>query len=393
MPAPFFQVDNLLSIIERLHAERDGVQTLVDLANGLSSALGGAYVAIARWHEHPLERGPQISTGHDSHFDEVYLAHYPDRIPWRAKVHELAGRFFDAREHFDEATVRSTSFYAEFMEPQGFAPLAVIGSHHDPNEDGPGSGWAVYGRRDFQPEETRFCRRLDPHLAQAARNAGDRLVVQHRLDQVRELLDGIPAGIVTLESNGAVGWINLVARRILAAEDGLSLRDGRLVAEDEGADAALRAAHRQLIEGEHTVRSLMAGQQTPALSIERPSGRRPLGLVFVGRQETPVMEDGEPIGVIALYDPEIQSAETLPQLRQLYGLTEAEAKLASAIAVGATPQEFAEKTGRSLETVRTQLKGAFRKLGVSRQSEMVRMLAPLVLASGSDEAPDSVEPD
>ena len=60
-----------------------------------------------------------------------------------------------------------------------------------------------------------------------------------------------------------------------------------------------------------------------------------------------------------------------------FGLWPAEGRVATAIAEGASPEEVARSRRVSLTTVRTQLRGVFEKMGVRRQSEMVRMLLEL----------------
>jgi len=64
-------------------------------------------------------------------------------------------------------------------------------------------------------------------------------------------------------------------------------------------------------------------------------------------------------------------------LARLYGLSAAEAKVAIAIAKGTTLQGYADEHTLSIETVRSQVKAACRKLGVDRQIDLARMIVPL----------------
>ena len=64
-------------------------------------------------------------------------------------------------------------------------------------------------------------------------------------------------------------------------------------------------------------------------------------------------------------------------LIRAFGLTPAEARLASIIAVGASPEQAAERTGVAKETARNQLKAVFGKTRTHRQSELVALLARL----------------
>jgi DNA-binding CsgD family transcriptional regulator len=58
-----------------------------------------------------------------------------------------------------------------------------------------------------------------------------------------------------------------------------------------------------------------------------------------------------------------------------FGLSRAEARLASLLAIGVAPQEAAARLGTSPETVRSQLKMIFAKTDTHRQSELTALLA------------------
>jgi DNA-binding CsgD family transcriptional regulator len=61
-------------------------------------------------------------------------------------------------------------------------------------------------------------------------------------------------------------------------------------------------------------------------------------------------------------------------LAKLFGLTSAEAKLASLIAEGISVEKAAEALEISRETARNQLKAVFAKTATHRQSELVALL-------------------
>lgn len=66
-------------------------------------------------------------------------------------------------------------------------------------------------------------------------------------------------------------------------------------------------------------------------------------------------------------------------LQALFDLTKAEARVAKGIAEGHAPADLARTLGLSVDTVRTQLKSVFAKVGVSRQADLVRLLGGLAL--------------
>src|SRR5258708_36886692 len=70
---------------------------------------------------------------------------------------------------------------------------------------------------------------------------------------------------------------------------------------------------------------------------------------------------------------------TLTLVRDILGLTLAEARVAALVGSGQAPREAAGKLGITEETARTVLKRVFAKVGVSRQSELASLLTKLVL--------------
>jgi DNA-binding CsgD family transcriptional regulator len=69
-------------------------------------------------------------------------------------------------------------------------------------------------------------------------------------------------------------------------------------------------------------------------------------------------------------------------LRDVLGLTQAEAALAAELAAGATLAAAARARGISLETARTQLKSVLGKTGCARQQDLARLLARLAPEPG-----------
>lgn len=61
-------------------------------------------------------------------------------------------------------------------------------------------------------------------------------------------------------------------------------------------------------------------------------------------------------------------------LRELYGLTSAECRVALLLCDAHNPRAIAEIIGVTENTVRSQVKSIYSKTGVKRQSELVRLL-------------------
>jgi DNA-binding CsgD family transcriptional regulator len=189
-------------------------------------------------------------------------------------------------------------------------------------------------------------------------------------------MNQLSQGVMLVDAEGRVGFANRYAERIFVSQDGLRLTPGGLKADLPDQTRRLR----DLI-----AKAASAGAGNPAhsggaLTLERASGRRSLG-VFVAPSVSVKMGIGaRPAAVVFVTDPEQDISADAGQLEQLLELTPAEARLATALAQGQTVQEFAESAAVSLNTVRTHLKSIFSKTGVSRQSDLVRLI--LTIAPG-----------
>lgn len=57
-----------------------------------------------------------------------------------------------------------------------------------------------------------------------------------------------------------------------------------------------------------------------------------------------------------------------------FNLSPTESRIALAIAPGQSPKEYAHRAGVTIDTVRWHVKRIYKKLGVNRQADLVRLL-------------------
>lgn len=116
------------------------------------------------------------------------------------------------------------------------------------------------------------------------------------------------------------------------------------------------------------------GEQT--ILVPRPSGLMPWVLEILPlRPESRGHFDGLAGAVVLVTDADAKRLPSERLLSQLYGLTPAEASLASSLVAGVSVAEHAALRGVSLSTVRTQVASILGKTGTRRQAELVSRLA------------------
>ena len=223
----------------------------------------------------------------------------------------------------------------------------------------------------FGNQETEVLEAVATHLRPALR-LGQRFAgLQIRARVLGELVDALPFGVIQLNAYGRVMEANRRAAEILRAKDGLRMSAGDLSAALPAESFALR----RLI-GRATAASRKEGPRPGgAMRVSRLSPRRAYS-VFVSTFPTSGTLPGvsSPAAVVVVTDPEQEPQCDAGRLRQLFGLTPAEAKVCGVLIKGKSPKEAADELRITMGTVRTHLKHILSKTETSRQSDLIRVL-------------------
>lgn len=101
----------------------------------------------------------------------------------------------------------------------------------------------------------------------------------------------------------------------------------------------------------------------------------------IGRLITirPAREPGHAIVAVDALDP-ARSSLSPSHLSELFGLSKSEAEIAIGLAEDDTVSALAEARGVQIETVRGQIKSVLRKMGLSSQKQLVRVLTRVAAA-------------
>lgn len=181
-------------------------------------------------------------------------------------------------------------------------------------------------------------------------------------------VDRLPIGMLLLAEDRSLLWANAGAREMFAARDALALdaRDRCQAAGSEG-----RAAFAALFEAALTL-GPVANPDTHCIRLPRTGRRSPLLVRAICHEG-----DGRRIVCLIVRDPDAPAGPSEGALRQLFGLTPAEARLAVALVKGETAVEYSKARGVSRNTVKTQVAAILDKSELRRQSELIRNLAGL----------------
>jgi DNA-binding CsgD family transcriptional regulator len=169
---------------------------------------------------------------------------------------------------------------------------------------------------------------------------------------------------VVLRRNGEAVHINPRARAMVGRD--ISRRGGTLIALRASEQAGLDAAIADVLDrtGHYVSRPIL---------LSRPDA--PPVIAQVTSVDPAVA--GDDAVLMFLVDPSLpESGDPAPAL-QLLGLTPAEARVGALVGEGQPPRQAAETLGLTENTVRAALRIIYGKLGISRQSELAKLVARL----------------
>ncbi|MDB5525630.1 MAG: hypothetical protein JWM58_3393 [Rhizobium sp.] len=188
------------------------------------------------------------------------------------------------------------------------------------------------------------------------------------------LLDQQAHAVVIVNPFGRTVHANRAANALSGR--GLSVQNGRLVAATTEGQRALDLLLQQ------TIWPTGAAPRLTPITLARAPGQRPLLVQAIPLRPT---DTGVASGLlranagalVLIVDPDKSSPPTSTEALRLIGLTPTEARIAAILGTGVGPEIAAEMLGLSVGTVRNHLKRIFSKFDISRQSQLVELLARL----------------
>jgi DNA-binding CsgD family transcriptional regulator len=227
-------------------------------------------------------------------------------------------------------------------------------------------------RRRFDSADADLLRALMPHLQRAVethrRLAGAELMAAN----TSAVLDRLPHGVILVSEAGVVLSTNHAADTILRARDALGVERGELRASTIALTNRLRAALDTAIR---TCRGLTLDSGSAGFALPRPSGRRPLSIVIAPLPaHSAVLGPNPAAAAIFVTDPERPPLPNVPTIREVFQMTESEARLVRCLLSGLSVDESATRLGIRVETARKRLKVIFEKTDTHRQASLVALV-------------------
>jgi DNA-binding CsgD family transcriptional regulator len=258
-----------------------------------------------------------------------------------------------------------TEWYNDWLKPQGYFH-AMVG--HLLKQESLAVRLSMFRTKQqaFSADDAALFARLMPHLRRSC-------LIYKKLSEVNsgqaanaKVLNRLPVGVILFDNKGKAVFVNDMAGALIRSSNGFCLNAaGHCVTGNVNQTRALN----QLIS-----RAAELGQSN-AMSLHRHDSNQPLSATVVSLQNKPLpFIESTPAVALFIGNPDtlLDLDDTL--LTQCYDLSPSEAKLATALVRGQTPNDYAQQRGISNNTVKTQLKQVLAKTGTHRQSELLQLL-------------------
>jgi DNA-binding CsgD family transcriptional regulator len=263
---------------------------------------------------------------------------------------------------FASLTNRAESTYKSGIAVQANGATSL--SYADGNVAVLSAFLGAYDRPNFSSSEKLMLTELLPHMQKSSALLFKTKALQNQALNHQFILDAIGDAAIALNSNGSVCVSNREGERLLQAGRFFGQASHRLIAKGPQAFAFAALLHRVQTSG-----------IAESLCLHCPSFKMP---AYVTVSKLPQRDTADSFYGAALLliigQPDKQRIASAQQLSQVFRLSAAEARVAHAFAHGQTLEETAKNQGVKITTVKSQMASIHEKLGISRQTDLVRLI-------------------
>lgn len=302
--------------------------------------------------------------GIDAHFRQLYRDRYVEFDPLLDRHLTLAPeQTIGVTDIMPHAHFLETSFYREWVEPQGAVDLATIALEKTIARTTILQVLRHRSRGTVDDVMRERMRLLAPHIQRSQIMGRQVRARSHTVDDLADVLDGLNTAICLLDAGGRVVHANAACRQLFADANLLAMVGDRIVARNTQTDKIFRGLWE--IDG---------GTRRQIQLATSADGQHYLVHAF------PLKRDRSPPRDIAATMLFVQRASMLPLLAAdaiaaAFRLTPSELRVLMAIIeIGGVP-DIAAKLGIAETTVKTHLGRLFEKTGAGRQADLVKIAA------------------
>jgi DNA-binding CsgD family transcriptional regulator len=293
------------------------------------------------------------------------LSQQPGEVSWDYKL-------------FDERTMTRDPFYSEFLPKSDMRYFISAVLEQTPERIAAVSVQRTRRQGHAGDREIRLMQRLCPHFQRASIMRASLTAVPAHASALEDALDQLADGVALLRRDGEIIHANETLR-ILAAR-GNDFRVDRKTVEFPTPD--LRSRFAAALSAVQRIEDPAAAFSLTDFAVPRDHGLPPytVSLRPLTRARTDATHSPGAVAMLLIHDPLQQNSAICRMLRELYGLTNAEANLVQALGTGMTAVAYARSRRVSVTTVYTHLRRTREKTGWRSVAELTRRFHELNVA-------------
>ncbi|CAG9932531.1 helix-turn-helix transcriptional regulator [Candidatus Nitrotoga arctica] len=364
--------DNINSIISDLYEGILDQQSQNKALHHLAQLLGSKHVALTTWNKHTnlthIIQSSGLPEACTSAFQEHFYLLDPDRI-FVKKI--PPGQWYIDYLHFGKKAMGCCEFYQDFMKPFGFGSLSVSPIASDEELD---SFIAIQYKNTPQAQKIDQLKQLSGLLSHLRRVLNmqshfESIKIQNAFFQAS--LEQIRLPILIASGDGRISHVSRLADTFLSHRTEIKMVANSITSCD--------TFNRKLI---YAIR-LACGLNGPKIASGLRIGVDSNTALHLLITPLPIdhqycYQTQQNMALIVIQDLSFPMLPKKILLKQMYGITLAEARVAIDLLKGMPPKEIAHEAGVAISTVRSQMKAIFSKTGASRQADLQRILYPLL---------------
>lgn len=304
-----------------------------------------------------------------------YLRHYHAINPRVAPslMLDMEG-WMHCHEHFDDYFVAASPFYQEFLIPHG-ARYMTATKLMDNNEYLVLMGaLRAVGKTPLNVEQVEVLGQIKQHLIKAMEIHLHLRTTYAESGLAKYLINQLRYPVLLVDDTRGIWLRNQAANAMLQETECIIERDGLLGCIDAADDKSLMLAIRQLNLHDNTNQDTQSDKVFLRLQKRHQNSFVGAYLMAVRPQKVMGAFGATPLALVLLHDPALNSNLDPFIVAETFDLTPAEARVAVQMVNGLTADEIAQKSGVSVNTVKSQIKSLFQKTGTTRQAELVSVI-------------------
>lgn len=307
----------------------------------------------------------------DPDWTQAYKDYYIHKDPWLNNLlKENKTVIACTHHHMSDKDYEALEYHRDLVTPQGIhyglgGKILIkdkIANYLALNRDRKNNG--------FENEYLETLKILTPHIQKA-------LLINEKTNDIklennffRDILNQVNSPLLMVNEFGKILFINLLAEDIINQQANLTIKNNHIIILSQEENNKLQSLINQATANNTSL------QQGGAMCYTNTANHTSVSILVSPVNPELVNSDIKinNSALLILSANQLQNTFSIERLKGLYNFTPAEARLSMYLCQGLTLEEVSEILSLSKNTLRSQLRSCFYKTGISRQSELIRLV-------------------